>query len=131
MTTNVLENNTLERRVAVCRINDCCPFRSNLCHVADGCHGSIEGRSITSNDPDFAMVTLDDEIVLLMHGALTFYANLPDNAALLRDFDRGADMSQYVDTTLTLGAVPNGHKPGRLKKALEAGKMLFERMQSR
>ena len=34
---NVLENNTLERRVAVCSINDCCPFRSNLRHVGDGC----------------------------------------------------------------------------------------------
>jgi|SRR5450631_2895080 hypothetical protein len=121
--THVLENNTLERRVAVCCINDCCPFRSNLCHVADGCHGSISGRSITGGDPDHAMGTLDDETVVLTNGAFTGSANTPANAVLFRDFDRGADMNKYVDTTLSLCPLPKGHKPGRLKKALEAGEV--------
>jgi hypothetical protein len=121
--SHVLENTLLKRRVAVCRINDCCPFRSNLCHVGDGCHGSIEGRSITHDDPDHALFTLDDETVVFANGVLTTFANTPDNAVLLRDFDRGADMNKYVGTTLTMRPLPKGHKPGRLKKALEAGKI--------
>lgn len=46
-------------------------------------------------------------------------------ATLFRDFDRGSDMNQYVDTTQTLGAVPKGHKPGRLKKALMKSRIIF------
>jgi hypothetical protein len=128
--THVLENKVLERRVAVCKINDCCPFRSNLCHVADGCHGLISDRSITgddkdTNDKDFAMVTLDDETVFLVNGALTMFANSPSNAALLRDFDRGADMTKYIEQQLTYEPLPKGHKPARLKKALEAGEIML------
>jgi hypothetical protein len=108
-----------QRRVAICTINDCCPFRTHLCQVAEGCHGSISGRRAATPE-GFVMLTLDDEVVVRRDDALMVYLNAPDTAALFRDFDRGLGSEQLVGREYDFKAVPERHQPGRLKKALMA-----------
>src|SRR5712664_281746 len=121
---NVLEDKRApERRVAVCSINDCCPFRTNLCHFAGGCHGSISGRKI-SNSEGYAMLTLDDETLVVENGTATIYLNPPETAGLYRAFDSGID-SEKLAGQYAFNAVPEGDQPGRLKQALAMEQVTF------
>jgi len=112
-----------ERRVAICKINDCCPFRANLCHFADGCHGSISGRKISDGEGR-AMLTLDDEVLVVENRTATIYLNPPETAGLFRAFDSGVGPEKIVGQ-YAFKPVPEGHKPGRLKQALAAEQVIF------
>ena len=53
------------RRVPNCEINACCPFRSNLCQISKGCHGSLEGRALSTDPSGSTMVTVDGEVIVI------------------------------------------------------------------
>jgi hypothetical protein len=109
------------RRVATCLINDCCPYRTNLCAVARGCHGSLTGRPVSGGDQDvFAgmleadtVFIVDDEAILRRDGALTRYGMGPAIRQMFVDYDRGSPLNAKRRFSLT---IPPRHE-GRAARA--------------
>jgi hypothetical protein len=89
----------LERRVAKCKINDVCCYRTNLCKVSEGCCGSLLSRSLTgTSDPEGAMLVADGEVILVRDGVAMRYAIGPKERAFMAAFDAG----MVTPSTLTL-----------------------------
>jgi hypothetical protein len=78
-----------ERRVPVCTINWCCPYRSDLCQ------GSCSGKRIPSSYGLF--VSGDDAFVREGNtGPLVRYAIPEETKACLRGFDEGLPDSDLI-----------------------------------
>jgi len=85
-----------ERRVAPCKINYCCPFRSNLCPVSEGCHGSLKGRALNhAADSDVTTLTLNDAVLMISNGEATLYDGKEAHDMFV-DFDAGRSLDQHL-----------------------------------
>jgi hypothetical protein len=91
----------MKRRVPVCAINFCCPYRNDLC--GSNTKGECSGERIPKHD--YMIVEGDYAFIKETSGSIVRYALPEQSKEFLRDFDRGCSASALAGRAVKLEAI--------------------------